>query len=671
MDAASGGERRGGPTAAALPVVAAAAAVAAAHLAGAALTAARPFPGAWLGAAALAGALALAPRARVTIAAAGALALLALDVVALGLPWRASLAATCGGLAEALVAAAVARRAFAAGGLSPRGAVLFVVGATVAAPLLGGLAALGAGVLLGAAPPSPRAWNAAHGLAMATLVPLALAVRGEGRRLRARAAEAALVLAASLAAAWQSFLVAPGTDAHHFLLAPVGVWAALRLGVGGVSASTLAVAATVVAGHARGLGVPAEGTATLDALLLLGVLGSTGLVLAAASETSRRARLAAEASADRSGHVLGVLEQFLRHSPVPVFVRDDGCRFVDVSESYAAMVGRARREIAGRATHEIWPAELAARFQEEDARALAAGEVVRGELTHGDRCYVTIKFPLVRGTRGRVGGFVVDVTDRKQAEAALRLASVGALASGVAHEVNNPLSFVMSNVAWVAAELEDLAPLIDPARHAELRAALDEAAEGAERVRRIVRDLRQVAGREGGGPERFDPGEAVRTALDLVRGRVLERAVLEERLGTAPRVHGRAHELAEALVNVLVNAAEALPRGGGGRSHRVTVSLDTDAEGRAVVEVSDSGRGIPADELPRVLDPFFTTKEPGAGAGLGLSVARGIVTGMGGTFHVWSAPGAGTTVRLALPAASGEDRLHASADASPAEASAA
>jgi PAS domain S-box-containing protein len=558
--------------------------------------------------------------------------------------------------------------------------VLLVVGASLCAPLLGTIAAHAVTALVGEPSPAPltwRAWSAANAIAMGTVVPFAIACRARAQRCSGLAsAEAALVLVTSAAAAWVSFLVPAAGDAHHVLLAPVGVWAALRLGVPGVSASTLVVAGTVIAGSARGLGALGEAHpgefAALRWLLFLGFFGGTGLVLAAASETSRRARLEAEESAVRAREILGVLERFLRHSPVPVFVRDDASRFVAVSESYAAMIGRTRRDVVGRTVEEIWPAEPAARFRAEETRTLTTGEVVRGELTHAGRCYVTIKFPLGRGTRGRVGGFVVDVTDRKQAEAALRLASVGALASGVAHEVNNPLSFVMSNVAWVAAELEDLAPLVGPERHAELRAALDEAAEGAERVRRIVRDLRQVAGREGGGPDRFDPGEAVRTALELVRGRLLERAVLEERLGTAPRVHGRAHELAEALVNVLVNAAEALPRGGGGRSHRVTVSLGTDAEGRALVEVSDSGRGIPADELPRVLDPFFTTKEPGAGAGLGLSVARGIVTGMGGTFHVSSAPGAGTTVRVALPAAPGEDRLDpAAADGRPAEASAA
>ena len=471
--------------------------------------------------------------------------------------------------------------------------------------------------------------------------------------------------ALTLAVGWETFLVphAGRGHSHEYLLAPLAVWAALRFGLVGASAIAAALSGLAIAGWARGAGEFAGPTprGPLSAPLFVATLSATSLVIAAVTRQLREARRRAEASAQSAGELLDELDRFLRYAPLPVFVRDTSGRFLAASRAYGEMAGRAARDVVGRTLAEVWGAEFGAAIAREDQQAIASGEVVRGTLEDRGRSFVTIKFRLGSGERTRVGGYVVDVTERKQAERALRLASVGALASGVAHEVNNPLSFVTSNLAYVEDELAALDRELPQGRITDLRSAVAEALLGAERVRRIVRDLRQISTQRRVELQPLDPRAALERALDLVRGRIRARGELEEQVAPAPSVFGSDAELTEAFVNVLVNAAEALSPEGPER-HRVRVESGTDADGRAFVQVSDTGRGIPADELPRIFDAFYTTKEPGTGTGLGLAVAHGIVSRMGGTVHVDSTAGRGTSVRIVLPPSPA-----AAADPGPAE----
>jgi PAS domain S-box-containing protein len=468
-------------------------------------------------------------------------------------------------------------------------------------------------------------------------------------------AEAGALGGLTLALGWDPFFTphdAGRAHSHEYLLAPLAVWAALRFGLPGASALAAVLAGFALAGGARGLGEfsgSVSGKGPLAAALFIGTLSATSLVLAVVTGQLRKARRRAERGAEAAGELLEEARQFMRHAPLPVFVRDASGRFLAASRAYGEMAGRAPRDVAGRTLAEVWGPEFGAEIAREDEQALATGEVVRGCLEHRGRSFLTIKFRLGSGERTRVGGYVVDVTERKHAERALRLASVGALASGVAHEVNNPLSFLSSNLAYVFEELGELEREIGAGRIGDLRAALGEALHGADRVRRIVRDLRQISTRRRVAAHPLDPRAALETALELVRGRIRAHGELEERLLPVPSVMGSEAELSEAFVNVLVNAIEAITPGSPDR-HRVRVESGTDGEGRAFVVVSDTGRGIPADELPRIFDAFYTTKEPGAGTGLGLAVAHGIVSRMGGAIHVDSTEGTGTSVRVVLPA---------------------
>ncbi len=246
-----------------------------------------------------------------------------------------------------------------------------------------------------------------------------------------------------------------------------------------------------------------------------------------------------------------------------------------------------------------------------------------------------------------------DVTDRRQMETQLRqadrLAAVGSLAAGVAHEINNPLTYVAANVAAVKAQIESGASETD-ARSLGMAALLGEAAQGAERIRRIVADLRTFARPEDSAVRRVRLRAVLDLAIAMTSNEIRHRARLLLDLGDLPRVVGSEARLAQVFVNLLLNAAQAIPAGAADR-HRIRVSARTGGTGDAIVEVADTGGGIPVHIRDRVFDPFFTTKPFGEGTGLGLAATHGIVQTMGGRIELGDAPEGGALVRVTLPGA--------------------
>jgi signal transduction histidine kinase len=236
-----------------------------------------------------------------------------------------------------------------------------------------------------------------------------------------------------------------------------------------------------------------------------------------------------------------------------------------------------------------------------------------------------------------------------------RLASLGTLAAGVGHEINNPLTYVVSNLAMARRELaalsgvEDLAAV--RARLAALTGKISDASYGADRVREIVRDLRSLsAGNDVNDP--VDLASVIDRALRLTDHELRHRAVVTRAIGPMPPVLGAEGSLVQVMVNLLMNAAQAIPAGNPG-AHRIAVEAMTADDGSARIDVSDSGDGIPPEALDRIFDPFFTTKEVGAGTGLGLAISHRIVAGLGGDIEVRSEVGRGSRFRIILPAAPG------------------
>ena len=234
---------------------------------------------------------------------------------------------------------------------------------------------------------------------------------------------------------------------------------------------------------------------------------------------------------------------------------------------------------------------------------------------------------------------------------------MGTLAASVGHEINNPLAFMMCNLEFVIEAMERSAGAqaegtkAVPPRDLDLstwRRALAETLDGARRVRTIVRDLR-VFSRADEGPLRpVDAVGSVRLALNLAGAELRHRGRVTTRFDAVPPVIAEETRLAQVFVNLLVNAAQALPIGQADRNE-IAVSAECAPDGRVAVTVRDTGCGIPAGELGRIFDPFFTTKPRGVGTGLGLSICSDIAHKLGGSIVAENRAQGGARFTLKLP----------------------
>ncbi len=257
---------------------------------------------------------------------------------------------------------------------------------------------------------------------------------------------------------------------------------------------------------------------------------------------------------------------------------------------------------------------------------------------------------------GELGSLLLlrDVTEREELRSELhdksRMASVGTLAAGLTHEINNPLTYVLANANFALDQVKG-GKLSGP-QLPELRQALEELCEGAERASGIVADLSGFV--RGDGLERVpvDLGPVLETALRMTRHQMKERAQVVFSLGEAPLVSGSRAQLGQLAVHLLVNAAQSIAPGNEA-DNRIDVQLDADGRGWARLRVRDTGCGMSPEVRSRIFEPFFTTRQVGQGAGLGLSVCHNIVAAMGGRIAVKSEVGKGSSFTVWLPPAEG------------------
>ncbi len=238
-----------------------------------------------------------------------------------------------------------------------------------------------------------------------------------------------------------------------------------------------------------------------------------------------------------------------------------------------------------------------------------------------------------------------DVTEQRELERRVaiadRMASIGQLAASVAHEVNNPLTYLMVNLEWLRTHL---------AGNPQAEERLAAATHGAGRIRDVVADLRTFSQVSDGRRVLLEVRHVVEGALRIAQGETRCRARVVTSYGEAPPVLANEGRLGQVFLNLIINAAQAIPEGDIAH-HEIRVSTGVDDDGRVVVEISDTGAGIPAAQLPTIFDAFVTTKE-GEGTGLGLYICREVVTSLSGEITVTSTPGQGSTFRVALPPAS-------------------
>jgi signal transduction histidine kinase len=246
--------------------------------------------------------------------------------------------------------------------------------------------------------------------------------------------------------------------------------------------------------------------------------------------------------------------------------------------------------------------------------------------------------------------FMRDVTERRETQAQLiqtdRMATVGTLAAGVAHELNNPLTYVLLNLSTLDRELDQA--IDDAEKRARVRSRLATLQEGAERMASIVRDLRSFCRPNTPSPIPVDMRQVLESSINMAMNELKDRARLVRDYAPVPPVVADGARLGQVFLNLLLNAAQALTEGSP-NDHEVRVVLRADGPDRIRVEVTDTGQGIAPDIIHRIFEPFFTTKPVGVGTGLGLSICQSIVASMSGQLTVESQLGRGSTFRVQLP----------------------
>jgi len=263
-----------------------------------------------------------------------------------------------------------------------------------------------------------------------------------------------------------------------------------------------------------------------------------------------------------------------------------------------------------------------------------------------------------------------DITERQRLRAQLlisdRMASLGTLAAGIAHEINNPLAYVSGNLEVLTGLLGGAEAMSDDDRR-EAGAALDDAREGATRVRKIVQDLRSFNRCQEERRTSLELATVIHSATKLTRNEIRHRAELSVELAATPRVIADDGRLTQVLINLLVNAAQAVPPGNS-EHHRVVVRTYTSEAGHAVLEVEDSGPGMAPQVRARAFDPFFTTKKVGQGTGLGLAICHNIVVAIGGQISIETGALGGCLMRVTLPPDQSAAREPPKTEAAPAPA---
>lgn len=357
-----------------------------------------------------------------------------------------------------------------------------------------------------------------------------------------------------------------------------------------------------------------------------------------------------------------LLQAVMDNSPALVWVKDLNARYLMVNDQYCRKLGVTPEEVIGKTASAIFGPEHGEEHDQNFSKVVEAGRAMEFEETalHDGRLhtYLSSIYPLKNddGTIYALCGISIDITERKLLEERLRQAEktevIGRLAGGIAHDFNNLLSIIINYAAFASQGLAE-----SDHRAQDISEVIGAARRGADLVRQLMTFAR------GGevGVEVVDVNEAISQAERLLRGLLGSRMAIKLELESdLPPVRINSDQLGQVLLNLVVNARDAMPDGG-------TVSISTDevtfetvlcewnceiAPGRYVrLSVTDMGTGIRPETMQRIFDPFFTTKPEGSGTGLGLPTIQGIVKGVGGGITVESKLGEGTTFHVYLPLA--------------------
>ncbi len=334
-------------------------------------------------------------------------------------------------------------------------------------------------------------------------------------------------------------------------------------------------------------------------------------------------------------------------------------RIVQLNPGFLEITGRTESQLLGRELSAILQVERAPGIRESHASHSHSHrpgvKEASGTRPNGDVFYVELVTRVLTGKRGPIEYVAVrDITEGRQAQLQLSIAhravALGTLSAGIAHEINNPLSWMMTNLQMAQDELRQGTRNGGrlTSEQESLLHTLDDALQGGRRVISIVRDLKTMS-REGNDQGSADVHAALDLACRIASRQIETRARLVRDYGHVPSVRGSAGRLGQVFLNLLTNAAQAIPEGQRD-VNRITLRT-RHRDGQVEISIRDTGRGIPRKVLPHIFDPFYTTKGKEEGTGLGLSITRSVVDGMGGSISVESREGDGATFILRLPVA--------------------
>jgi PAS domain S-box-containing protein len=362
-----------------------------------------------------------------------------------------------------------------------------------------------------------------------------------------------------------------------------------------------------------------------------------------------------------------VRQDVIEHFPDGILLADEEGIVLDANGAAESALGVARGELVGRALRDaltcLGEPDADQPIGDRVAALPLRGERFSEEIRTRDGRAIEITAGAVAALGSQPAGRFVALRDRSEQRRGERLLqerqkleSVGILAAGVAHEVNNPLAYVRANLAHLqklSGELEkqlSLAPGRPGSALLEFPEILAESLEGLDRIARIVESMLRFSRLPEEGRRGVRVNELVEDALRLAALHRSHGVRVERRLGDGlPEVLGTAQRLVQVVLNLLLNARQALE----GRADARIVAQTRCAGASIEIAIADNGPGIPEAQRRRIFDPFFTTRAPGEGTGLGLSIASEIVHEHGGTLECDSTPGEGSCFTIRLPVAEG------------------
>ncbi|MFZ5896560.1 MAG: response regulator [Myxococcota bacterium] len=381
-----------------------------------------------------------------------------------------------------------------------------------------------------------------------------------------------------------------------------------------------------------------------------GVCNQITQVLTLSSAFSAR-----EAAERKASEQAGLLQAILENAPDLIVHVDAGGMIRFINRSFP---GLSNENVVGSSWLTYQRSEHHETLTRTLSHVIATGQAAscETELTvlDSESSWYSAHLGAIRADGGISGAVVIlrNISERKQAEAQLiladRMASVGTLAAGVAHEINNPLASVLANLDIAVGALQ-----AESSGRPALLAELRDARAGAERVRHIVRDLKIFSRGEEDSCGPVDVERVLESTLRLASNELRHRARLRKRYASIPPALANESRLGQVFLNLIINAAQAIPEGRY-EQNQVRIETSADSNGHVVVTISDTGVGIPDSVRSRIFTPFFSTKPIGVGTGLGLSICHRIVSSFGGQISFESQPGRGTIFRVTLPAAESE-----------------